>query len=369
MSLTINNNALSQHAQRDLARHTHDVTRAVAQLASSLRVSNAVDDAAGQAIDARITAGLHGMDGARRSINDATSMLQVADSALSTIGDSLQRLRELAVASGNGAYNEGDRHTLQAQALDILSQINGVGSGTQFNGQPIFSQDGASRAEDPDKRKVIDSLRAGWLGSAEEMVRQYYGLQADGATLKIDLDTSDGSGGVLASVSGSTAADSDVTLHIDMADFKGSTTPDGGNGPLYGDRVIAHEMVHAVMLRSTSFDFPQWFTEGTAELIQGADERVAGALAGGQSADDIVGTVAGGGFSYEGGYVAARYLHARLKDMGVDGGIKGLMGYLGAHRAAGLDAALNAVTGGQYGGEADSWPISAPTARISSPTR
>jgi flagellin len=180
------------------------------------------------------------------------------------------------------------------------------------------------------------------------MVQQYYGLQADGTTLKINLDTTDGKGGVLASVVGSTAADSDITLNVDMADFSGITTPDGGTGPLYDDRVIAHEMVHAIMLRSTSFNFPQWFIEGTAELIQGADERVSGALASGQTADDIVGTIAGGGFTYEGGYVASRYLHDRLKSMGVDGGMKGLMTYLSAHRTADLDTALKAVTGGQY---------------------
>jgi flagellin len=180
------------------------------------------------------------------------------------------------------------------------------------------------------------------------MVQQYYGLQADGVTLKINLDTTDGQSGVLASVTGSTAPGSDITLNIDMADFSDITTPDGGSGPLYDDRVVAHEMVHAIMLRSTSFNFPQWFTEGTAELIQGADERVAGALASGQTADDIVGTIAGGGFTYEGGYVASRYLHDRLKSMGVDGGMKGLMTYLSAHRTADLDTALNAVTGGQY---------------------
>jgi flagellin len=126
------------------------------------------------------------------------------------------------------------------------------------------------------------------------------------------------------------------------------STPNGGTGPVYDDRVVAHEMVHAIMLRSTSFDFPQWFTEGTAELIHGADERVAGALAGGQTAQGIVDTITGGGFSYEGGYVASRYLHDQLKSMGVAGGMKGLMTYLSAHRSADLDTALKAVTGGQY---------------------
>jgi flagellin len=291
---------------------------------------------------------LTGMSQAMRGINDATSMLQVADSTLSNITDSLQRLRELAVASGNGSYTDSDRTTLQKEADQILDHITLTGNGASFNGQAIFSSANANVSEDKNKRAVLDSLRAGWLSSAEDMVQQYYGLQADGTTLKINLDTTDGKGGVLASVVGSTAADSDITLNVDMADFSGITTPDGGTGPLYDDRVIAHEMVHAIMLRSTSFNFPQWFIEGTAELIQGADERVSGALASGQTADDIVGTIAGGGFTYEGGYVASRYLHDRLKSMGVDGGMKGLMTYLSAHRTADLDTALKAVTGGQY---------------------
>ncbi|MCS0633346.1 flagellinolysin [Telluria mixta] len=348
MSLSINNQSLSLHAQRKLAEHTNEATRLVARLGSSARIENAADDPAGQAVVGRMRSQLTGMRQAMRSINDATSMLQVADSALSNITDNLQRLRELAVASGNGSYTDSDRDTLQAEANQILAQITQTGNGATFNGQAIFSPDATNGNEDKRKRAVLDSLKAGWLSAAEDMVQQYYGLQGDGVTLKINLDTTDGASGVLASVTGSTAPGSDVTLNVDMADFSDMSTPDGGTGPVYDDRVIAHEMVHAIMLRSTSFNFPQWFTEGTAELIHGADERLAGALAGGQTAQGIVDTITGGGFSYEGGYVASRYLHDQLKSMGVDGGMKGLMTYLSQHRSADLDTALNAVTGGQY---------------------
>jgi flagellin len=350
MSLSIHNQSLSLNAQRKLAEHTNDATRLIARLSSGTRIASAIDDPAGQAVTGRMKSQLTGMRQAMRGINDATSMLQVADSTLSNIGDSLQRLRELAVASGNGSYTDGDRKTLQAEANQILSRITEMGNGASFNGQAIFSPSTTGGAEDKNKRAVLDSLKAGWLSAAEDMVQQYYGLQGDGVTLKINLDTTDGRSGVLASVTGSTAPGSDVTLNIDMADFSDMSTPDGGTGPVYDDRVVAHEMVHAIMLRSTSFDFPQWFTEGTAELIHGADERVAGALAGGQTAQDIVDTITGGGFSYEGGYVASRYLHDQLKSMGVAGGMKGLMTYLSAHRSADLDTALKAVTGGQYQG-------------------
>lgn len=353
MSLSINNQSLSLHVQRKLAEHTNDVTRLVARLSSGSRIESATDDPAGQALSGRMKSQLTGMNQAMRSINDATSMLQVADSTLSSITDRLQRLREVAVASGNGAYTDSDRNTLQKEADQILSQITEMGNGASFNGQAIFSPAQANGTEDKSKRAVLDSLKAGWLSAAEDMVQQYYGLQGDGVTLKINLDTSDGKSGVLASVTGSTAPGSDVTLNIDMADFSDMSTPDGGTGPVFDDRVVAHEMVHAIMLRSTSFNFPQWFTEGTAELIHGADERVAGALAGGQTAQGIVDTITGGGFSYEGGYVASRFLHNQLKSMGVDGGMKGLMTYLTQHQSADLDTALKAVTGGQYQGLGD----------------
>ena len=348
MSLSINNQSLSLHAQRKLAEHTNEVTRLVSRLSSGTRIASTTDDPAGQAVSGRMKSQLTGMRQAMRGINDATSMLQVADSTLSSITDRLQRLRELAVASGNGAYTDSDRNTLQAEADQILSQITEMGNGASFNGQAIFSPASENGTEDKKKRAVLDSLKAGWLSAAEDMVEQYYGLQGDGSTLKINLDTTDGRSGVLASVTGSTAPGSDVTLNVDMADFSDMSTADGGTGPVYDDRVIAHEMVHAIMLRSTSFNFPQWFTEGTAELIHGADERLAGALAGGQTAQGIVDTITGGGFSYEGGYVASRYLHDQLKSMGVAGGMKGLMTYLTQHRSADLDTALKAVTGGQY---------------------
>jgi flagellin len=349
MSLSINNNSLSLNPQRQLAEHTSEVSRLIAKLASGARIEGASDDPAGQAISARMSSQLRGMSQVMRNINDGTSMLQVADSAMANIGDSLQRLRELAVQSGNGGMSDSDRGALQSEATQILAQITDVGSSTQFNGQTLFSQDSSSIGGDARTRRVIDGLKTGWLGSAEEMVKKYYGIEGDGATLKLNLATTDGAWNVLASVSGSTESNGKVgtlSLNLDMADFGGGTTADGGAAFLYNDRVVAHEMVHAIMDRSMNMvSLPKWFTEGTAELIQGADERLANAIAGGGVAAVVSGAAASDP-SYEGAYAASRYLHDKLKEAGVEGGMKGLMTYLHEHQSANLDAALNAVTNG-----------------------
>jgi flagellin len=290
------------------------------------------------------------MSQATRNINDAASMLQVADSAMAQVTDSLQRLRELAVEAGNGSFTDSDRATLQQEAVQLLGHITQLGTQSAFNGEAVFAQDGTSIGGDAKKRAVIDGLKTGWLSSAESLVKKYYGIEADGVSMTINLDDTDGPANVLASVSGTVGGGSgkfnDIHLNLDMADFGTGTTADGGSAPLFNDRVIAHEMVHAVMSRATDFQFPQWFTEGTAELIQGADERLKAAIAGGGVAA-VVASVAGS-FTYEGGYAASRYMHDKLKGMGVDGGMKGIMQYLNQHQGSSLDQALNAVTNGVY---------------------
>ncbi len=346
MSLSINNNTLSLNAQRSLGKHVAAQESLITRLTAGTRINKASDDAAGQAIAARMDASLRGNTQAMRAISDGSSMLQVADGALANVSDSLQRLRELAVASGNGSYSDKDRNTLQSEANEILNHINQVAAQTQFNGETIFSQERLSiGGQDEKKRAVIDGLKTGWLSSSEKMLKDLFGLQADGVKLTVNLDTTDGASGVLASVSGGVVAGkfTDIHLNIDMADFGTGTTADGGGAPFYSDRIIAHEMAHAIMSRSMNFNsLPQWFIEGTAELIHGADERVNPA-----AAASIVSTIAGGGFSYEGGYVASRYLHDKLKGLGVEGGIKGVMQYLTQNQSADLNTALNAVTGGK----------------------
>lgn len=351
MSLSINTNVQSLASQRALKTQNSLQAQLMARLSAGTRIRSASDAAAGQAIAARMLAGEQGMGQAARNISEGGSMLQVAESAMANVVTALQRLRELAVASGNGAYTDTDRGALQTEAREILRHIDLVGEQTMFNGSAVFSQERAGIAGDGRRRVVLDGLKTGWLSAAEDMVKRYYGIQGDGARMKVNLDATDGAGGSLASVSGTMSGGKFNNLHlnIDMADFGTAATRDGGGAPFYSDRIVAHEMAHAVMARTMNFTaLPTWFVEGSAELIHGADERVRGVIAGGTSVAGIVGAVAGGGAVYEGGYIAARYLHDRMKELGVEGGIKGVMQYLAQNQSADLDAALAAVSGNVY---------------------
>ena len=354
MAMQIQTNLAALFAQRSLGQTTNDTQRVIQRLGSGLRINGARDDAAGLAISERMTAQIRGNSQAVRNVNDGISMLQVADGAMGSLNGMIQRMRELAVQANNSTLSLSDKQALQGEVNQLLQGIDDVAAQTQFNGEKVFSQSISSLGGPANERAVVDGLKLGWLEESEKRIKQFYGIKGDGATLTVDLTFTDGAGNVAASVSGTGGAGGKVynqKLNIDMADFTPPNLPDGGSAPFYNDRIIAHEMVHAVMGRSVNMtSMPTWFLEGSAELIHGADERLKTDIAiNGQAAvvNQIGGAWGSASIDYSSAYAATRYLHDKLKGLGVSGGLKGLMQNL-ASTGSNLDVALNAVTNGYY---------------------
>ncbi|MFW9615459.1 flagellin, partial [Aquabacterium sp.] len=101
----------------------------------------AKDDAAGLAIAERMNAQVRGMNVAARNANDGISLAQVAEGALSKIGDSLQRMRELAVQARNASNSSSDMDSLDKEFGELAKEIQRVIGGTTFNGKHIIGSD------------------------------------------------------------------------------------------------------------------------------------------------------------------------------------------------------------------------------------
>ncbi len=347
-----------------------DLSRSLERLSSGLRINSAKDDAAGLAISARMTTQIRGLDQATRNANDGISMLQTAEGALGSMTDNLQRIRELSIQAANATNSAADKQALQEEVNQLIQEVERVSATTEFNNETIFDTTSVSVLGSEDQLAVLYGLQNGWLEQAENMIQTYFGITADGADIDIELTTfTDGAGGTAARVSagpfdGVTGKGLNVTLQIDMSDFTPPNLPNGGTAPFYNDRIIAHEMVHAVMNRSinvlsmTGAADQTWFLEGTAEFIHGADERLSGDIAGssiaavvGQSANFGAAGAAWGGTSdeYSSAYAAIGYLHQEIKNNG-GSGIKDVTVYLNQNVGSTLDAALAAVT--SYANEA-----------------
>jgi flagellin len=108
------------------------------RLSSGFRINSASDDAAGLQISDRMTSQIQGLNQAVRNANDAISLTQTAEGALSEVTTSLQRIRQLAVQSQNGINSSADRIALQKEVSALKTEMSRIATDTQFGGVDLL---------------------------------------------------------------------------------------------------------------------------------------------------------------------------------------------------------------------------------------
>ena len=165
MSTTINTNLASLTAQRNSMKSQNDLQTAIARLSSGLRINSAKDDAAGLAIADRFTSQIRGSNQAARNANDGISLAQTAEGSLASIGDNLQRIRELSVQSANATNSASDRASLQLEVTQLVSEIDRVATQTAFNGTTLLDGTFSSKVFQVGAN-VGQTITVGSIGSA-----------------------------------------------------------------------------------------------------------------------------------------------------------------------------------------------------------
>ena len=348
--LGVANELQSQAAQRGLRNAVQAKAKAIERLGSGTRLNRAADDVARSATASKLEAKIRSQGQVNRNINDAISVIQTAEGGCNEIQGILSRCRELAVQAGNGTLDATNLGYIQQEMDLLVAEIDRIANSTEYNGQTVLK--GASSDDIDD---IIECLKTNWLVNAETRITSQFGITGDNSNLEIEVHTYDGASGVLAYVSytvdGATGQGNNQELHIDIDDHIPAVAgTDGGSSPMYADRVIAHEMVHAVMGRAMNYaSIPIWFKEGAAEFIHGADERLAGDITASSftSVRDQIGDGSNSAWGssskdYSSGYMATRYLHKQLKASGAaPNGVKDLMQWMAANTSRTFDGAIN----------------------------
>jgi flagellin len=139
MSLRINNNVEAFNAHRQLTATSANVQKSMERLSSGSRINRAADDAAGLAISEKLRGQIRGLSQAQRNAQDAVSLVQTAEGSLSEVHSMLQRIRELAVQYKAGTLSNADKAAITAEANQLMSEINRIGSGAEFNGIKLLN--------------------------------------------------------------------------------------------------------------------------------------------------------------------------------------------------------------------------------------
>ena len=144
MGVVVNTNPSSIAASRILDRNRESLQKTMERLSSGKRINSSSDDAAGMAVAAKLRADVRSLNQAVRNANDAVSLVNTYDGASAEIESILVRMRELAVQTANGTYEDADRELAQEEIDALALEIDRIATNTTFNRQYIASGSGGS---------------------------------------------------------------------------------------------------------------------------------------------------------------------------------------------------------------------------------
>jgi len=137
--MIIQHNLPALNAHRQLTTNNSNVAKSLEKLSSGFRINRAGDDAAGLAISEKMRGQISGLGQASRNAQDGISLIQTAEGALQETHSILQRMRELAVQSSNGTYDDtNDRANLDKEVTALKTELDRIATSTEFNGKKLI---------------------------------------------------------------------------------------------------------------------------------------------------------------------------------------------------------------------------------------
>ncbi len=131
--MRINHNINALNSWRNITMTNMDMSKTLERLSSGLRINRAGDDAAGLAISEKMRGQIKGLEMAVKNSQDAISLIQTAEGALTEVHSILQRMRELAVQASSDTNTDVDRNQIQAELGQLREEIDRIARTTEFN--------------------------------------------------------------------------------------------------------------------------------------------------------------------------------------------------------------------------------------------
>lgn len=139
--MRIQHNITALNSYNKLSSNNSAVAKNLEKLSSGYKINRAGDDAAGLAISEKMRAQITGLETASKNAEDAVSLVQTAEGALTEVHSMLNRMVALATQSANGTYNGTNRGSMNEEVDQLKSEIDRILSTTNFNGMELFTSD------------------------------------------------------------------------------------------------------------------------------------------------------------------------------------------------------------------------------------
>lgn len=137
--MVVQHNLNAINANNKMNINVSGTKKATEKLSSGYQINRAGDNAAGLAISEKMRSQIRGLSQATKNANDGISLIQTAEGGLNETHSILQRMRELAVQSANGTYQDDtNREAIQLEVDALKSEIDRIASSTEYNGMKLL---------------------------------------------------------------------------------------------------------------------------------------------------------------------------------------------------------------------------------------
>jgi len=181
MALSINTNLMAMTAARNLNNAYSALSTSTNRLSSGLRINSSADDAAGMAVSELMKADVASLNQGVRNANDAISLIQTADGALSVIDEKLVRMKELAEQAATGTYTSDQRLIIDSEYQAMASEITRIANATDFNGIYLLNGNLSSSVHNGSSLTPTGKLKV-HFGSGNLSAEDYYYITINNST-------------------------------------------------------------------------------------------------------------------------------------------------------------------------------------------
>ena len=330
-------------AKSSLTRARKSQLQSMTNMAAGYRRDLSKTDSGAYSLSQRVENEKRYESGLFSTLQNAMSVAYTQNETLGEMEKILTKMSEIASMAGSVGSNASAKEAYQAQFDGLIQDFNNFAN-TKLNTVNVFGSVRTAEGE-----QFLESLKNNWLKASEELIKQEYDWDPNPSDeYEIVVDENGSTTGPTAYVS--TLIDSSGRADVDQMVFNLPNFQSPHTQPeSIADTTVAHEMVHLIQAQNSFFgditgdgtSSANWFKEGLAEFIAGADNRVVAdleRLAGYPNQSDpnyqtkllsqvstLVNKIGTGNEDwtsseqYSAAYLAVRFLHKKLVDLNVGG--------------------------------------------------
>lgn len=137
MRININMKSLSIYS--GYKKNITENSTAMERISSGSKINSAKDNPLKIDQSEKLKMQIRSLEMASKNVQDTTSMVQTADTAMGTISEVLIRMKELVVKGASSTNTEYDKQVIQTEIKELTNYIEDTANNTEFNGNKILA--------------------------------------------------------------------------------------------------------------------------------------------------------------------------------------------------------------------------------------